>query len=350
MRIGIVINDIDTELANYTSTCLAMNATNMGHEVWYINVADFAYDPDEQVHARTCRVPKKKFRSPQAFMEKVRGKSAQRERISIEDLDVLLLRNDAAEDANKRPWARLAGINFGRLAMRHGVIILNDPNGLAKAINKLYLQYFPVEVRPRTLISRDSNEIKTFIREQDDRAVLKPLSGSGGHNVFLVQPEDKPNINQMIEAVSHDGYVIAQEYLPEAAHGDTRLILMNGYPLTCKGRYAAYHRERPPGDADMRSNITAGAIAKKAHITEDMLHLAETVRAKLIQDGMFLVGLDIVGNKLMEINVFSPAGLVGSSRLEERNFCREVILALERKVEHRRNYPDIFDNLELATL
>ena len=100
----------------------------------------------------------------------------------------------------------------------------------------------------------------------------------------------------------------------------------------------------------MRSNITAGAIAKKAHITEEMLQVAETVRAKLIQDGMFLVGLDIVGNKLMEINVFSPAGLSGSGRLEDRNFCREVVLAMERKVDHVRNYPDKFDNLELATL
>ena len=350
MRIGIVINDIDTESSFFSSTCLAMNATNMGHEVWYINVADFAYDPDEQVHARTCRVPKKQFRSQQAFLEKVRGKSAQRERISIEDLDILLLRNDAAQDANKRPWARLAGVNFGRLAMRHGVIILNDPNGLAKAINKMYLQYFPEEVRPRTLISRDPEEIKAFIREQNNYAVLKPLSGSGGHNVFLVQPEDKPNINQMIEAVSHEGYVIAQEYLPEAVNGDTRLILMNGHPLTCKGRYAAYHRARQPGDVDMRSNIAAGAIAQKAHITEDMLQVAEIVRAKLIQDGMFLVGLDIVGDKLMEINVFSPAGLSGSGRLEDRNFCREVILAMERKVDHMRNYPDNFDNLELATL
>ena len=350
MRIGIAVNDLDTELPIYSSTCLAMNATNMGHEVWYINVADFAYDPDERVHARTCRVPKKKFRSQRAFLEKVRGKDAQRERISIEDLDILLLRNDPAEDANKRPWARLAGINFGRLAMRHGVIILNDPNGLAKAINKMYLQYFPEEVRPRTLISRDSNEIKAFVREQGDRAVLKPLSGSGGHNVFLVQPEDKPNINQMIEAVRYDDYVIAQEYLPEAIHGDTRMILMNGYPLACKGRYAAFHRARQPGDVDMRSNIAAGAFSEKAHITGDMLQLAEIVRAKLIQDGMFLVGLDIVGDKLMEINVFSPGGLAGSSRLEDRNFCREVILALERKVDHMRNYPDNFDNLELATL
>ncbi|HBE91201.1 MAG TPA: glutathione synthetase [Gammaproteobacteria bacterium] len=350
MRIGMVINDIDTELPDYSTTCLAMNATKMGHEVWYINVADFAYDPDERVHARTCRVPMKQYRSQHAFLEKVRGKSAQRERISIEDLDILLLRNDPAQDANDRPWARLAGINFGRLAMRHGVIILNDPNGLAKAINKLYLQYFPEEVRPRTLISRDCNEIKAFIREQGGYAVLKPLSGSGGHNVFLVQPEDKPNINQMIEAVSQDNYVIAQEYLPEAVHGDTRLILMNGYPLSCKGRYAAYRRVRQQGDTDMRCNIATGATAQKAHISEDILELAETVRAKLIQDGMFLVGLDIVGDKLMEINVFSPGGLTGTGRLEERNFCREVIYALERKVEHMRNYPETFDNLELATL
>jgi glutathione synthase len=228
--------------------------------------------------------------------------------------------------------------------------VLNDPNGLNHAINKMYLQYFPEEVRPRTLISRDKDEIKAFIKEQGDHAVLKPIAGSGGRNVFLVQPEDKPNINQMIEAVSSEGYVIAQEYLPDAVHGDIRLFLMNGDPLVSKGKYAAFRRQRRKGDLDMRSNMTAGARAIPAQVNDTILSLADTVRPRLMQDGMFLVGLDIVGDKLMEINVFSPGGLVGSGHMEGRNFCREVIRALERKVDYLRNYPGSFDNIELATL
>lgn len=351
MRIGMVVNNISTELADYTTTCLAKNATNMGHEVWYIALSDFTYDPNQLVHARARCVPdKKKYRSRQVYLESLQGKSACRERIIVEDLDVLLLRNDPAQDILDRPWARLAGINFGRLAMRQSVIVLNDPNGLIHAINKMYLEYFPQEIRPNTLISRDKSEIKAFISDQGDYGVLKPISGSGGRNVFLVQPEDKPNINQMIEAVTREGYVIAQEYLPEAIQGDTRLFLMNGAPLISKGRYAAFHRQRSKEDLDMRSNMTAGAMAVPAQIDDKILEVAETVRAKLMQDGMFLVGLDIVGDKLMEINVFSPGGLVGANKLEDRNFCKEVILALERKVDYLRNNQNNFNNLELATL
>ena len=270
--------------------------------------------------------------------------------VTVDDFDVLMLRSDPSIDTGNRVWAQTAGITFGRVAKRRVVIVVNDPVRLLKAMNKMYLQHFPEDVRPRTLISRNREDIKAFVTEMGGNAVIKPLQGSGGAGVFMAKVDDRSNINQMIEAVRYDDYVIAHECLPQAIHGDTRLVLMNGCPLTCKGRYAAFHRARQPGDVDMRSNIAAGGFSQKAHITEDMLQVAEIVRAKLIQDGMFLVGLDIVGDKLMEINVFSPGGLAGSGRLEDRNFCREVILALERKVEHRRNYPDNFDNLELAPL
>jgi glutathione synthase len=317
MKLAIAVNDINTELAGYTTTHLAMEATNMGHEVWYINVSDFIYDPDENVHAHACSVPNtehnKRFRSTTTYLNTLRGKTADKTRITIEDLDVLLLRNDPAEDVVKRPWARLTGINFGRLAMRHGVIVLNDPNGLALAVNKMYLQYFPEHVRPRTLISRNREDIKHFIKEQGGFAVLKPLAGSGGRNVFLIDPHE-------------------------------------GKPLQSKGHYAAIHRVRETEDGDMRSNMMAGAVARKAQINDSMLQLAETVRPKLIQDGMFFVGMDIVGDKLMEINVFSPGGIDNASKLEGVNFTREVIHSLEHKVEAMHRYHRNFDNVELATL
>ena len=177
------------------------------------------------------------------------------ERITVDDLDVLMLRNVPSDDYLKRPWAATAAAEFGRVAMRHGVIVVNDPNGLAKASTKMYFQLFPEEVRPRTLITRDRDEIKAFAKEEG-RCVLKPLQGSGGTGVFLVQESDIPNLNQMIDAVSRDGFVIAQEYLPAAEAGDMRLFVMNGRPLQVKGKYAAFRRVRTGGD--MRSNIHAG--------------------------------------------------------------------------------------------
>jgi len=280
----------------------------------------------------------------------LRGNQAVAERICLTDLDILLLRNDPADDVIQRPWARLTGINFGRLAMRHGVIVLNDPDGLAQAVNKMYLQSFPDEVRPRALITRDPDEIKSFIAEQNGWAILKPLAGSGGRNVFLVRPDDGSNLNQMIESVETEGYVIAEEYLPKAKEGDTRLFLVNASPLKCKGRYAALRRVRWEGDKDIRSNITAGAIGQRAVITDDMLRLAEQVRPKLIQDGMFFVGLDIVGDKLMEINTFSPGGLHEATRLEGVPFCREFIHILERKFNYLQKNTQGFNNLQIATL
>jgi glutathione synthase len=348
MQLGIIVNDIDTEEGDYTTTHLAMTATNAGHEVWYMGVADLAYEPDEKTHAYARRVADKKYRSAETYLAVLRGKNAQVERICLDELDVLLLRNDPARDVNSRPWARLAGINFARLAMRHGVIVLNDPDGLSHAVNKMYLQAFPKEIRPRTLITRNRAEIKNFIAEQNGWGVLKPLAGSGGRNVFLINPHSGANLNQMIDAVSTEGYIIVQEYIPEAAQGDTRMFLMNGLPLKCKGHYAAFHRVRDSGDSDFRSNMTAGAIATKAIVNDEMLRIAELVRPKLIEDGMFLVGLDIIGHKLMEINVFSPGGLDSLEKLEAVPFMHEVIQAIERKVEYRQKNHANSDNIEIG--
>ncbi len=133
--------------------------------------------------------------------------------------------------------------------------------------------------------------------------------------MFIVRNDEEHNLEDIFEAVSRDGYVIAQEYLPAAAEGDTRLFLMNGIPLQHKGKYAAFRRIRT-GD-DIRSNIHAGGRLRRAELNDTMFQLAEMVRPRLVEDGMFLVGLDIVGDKLMEINVFSPGGLGSCTEVRE---------------------------------
>jgi len=101
---------------------------------------------------------------------------------------------------------------------------------------------------------------------------------------------------------------------------------------------------------DMRSNIHAGGKLREAEVTETALRVAEIVRPKLVQDGMFLAGLDIVGDKLMEINVFSPGGLGSAQKFTKVNFSRYVIEALERKVQYMQYYGRNFDNVDLCTL
>ncbi len=347
MKIGFLVNDVKTEKAGFTTIRLGCEAINQGHEAYFFGVGDVAYDSDEHVRARATTVAKKTYGSNESFFKDLQGPKAVRSRVTVDELDVLMLRNVPSDDAISRPWATTVATEFGRVALRRGVIVLNDPNGLAKASSKMYLQLFPEEVRPRTLITRDNKEIRAFAKELGT-IVLKPLQGSGGASVFLVRPDDLSNLNQMIDAVSRDGFVIAQEYLPAAHEGDTRLFMMNGRPLQVKGKYAAFRRVRT-GD-DMRSNIHAGGKLAAAEVTHEALRLAEIVRPKLVQDGMFLVGLDVVGDKLMEINVFSPGGLGSAQKLTKVNFSRVVVDAMARKVDYMQFYGRNFGNVEMNTL
>lgn len=347
MKIGFLVNDIMTEKTGFTTIRLACEALNQGDEVFYFGVGDLAYDPDEFVRARAKVFTRQKKMSHERFFKALQSEKTKPQRITVDDLDILMLRNVPSDDYLLRPWASNIASEFGRLATRNGVIVVNDPNGLAKASSKMYFQLFPEEVRPRTLITRDRNELKSYAREMGT-IVLKPLQGSGGSSVFLIRPEDIPNLNQMIDAVSRDGFVIAQEYLKAAEHGDTRLFLMNGRPLQVRGKYAAFRRVREGGD--MRSNIHAGGRLAMAAVDEQALQIAEIVRPKLVQDGMFLVGLDIVGDKLMEINVFSPGGLGSAQKFTNINFCKYVVEAMRRKVNYMSFYGRNFDNVDMCSL
>ena len=147
----------------------------------------------------------------------------------------LMLRADPAVDAAESAWANTAGLAFGHLLADTGVLVVNDPRSLADAMSKAYFQHFPEVVRPRTMISRDEERVRQFIEELGGRAVLKPLQGSGGSGVFLVNMKEEPNITQIVEAIARDGYVVAQEYLPAAKDGDVRMFVMNGRALEVDG-------------------------------------------------------------------------------------------------------------------
>jgi glutathione synthase len=155
-------------------------------------------------------------------------------------------------------------------------------------------------------------------------------------------------MNQMIDAVTRDGYCIAQEYLPAAAEGDVRLFVMNGRPLMHDGKYAAFRRINNSGD--MRSNMHTGGKSEPVEIDDQALQLVEMVRLKLVEDGMFLVGLDIVKDKLMEINVFSPGGLGSAQRHTGIDFAPVVIRDIERKVKYKQFYGANVANVRLATI
>ena len=114
MKIGFVVNNIKTEETGYTTTRMGMAAINRGHEVWVIGLADFAYDPDEKIHARARSVSKKKYKTGETYLTELQGKKAIVERITVDHLDVLVLRSDPSTETGPRAWAATAGIIFGR--------------------------------------------------------------------------------------------------------------------------------------------------------------------------------------------------------------------------------------------
>lgn len=348
MKIGFVVNSIDTEKAGFTTTRLAMAAVNRGHHAFIFGVGDFIYAPDGSIRADARKPKKKSYRSLKKLLAELQSEDEESQRISVDDLDVLMLRNDPSEDAVDRPWAQTSAILFGQLAVARGVMVVNDPAHLAIAVNKTYFQHFPEQVRPKTCISRNSEEIKEFLANNGERMVIKPLQGSGGQNVFVISRNESANVNQMIDAVTRDGYCIAQEYLPAATDGDVRLFAMNGQPLVHNGQYAAFRRVNRNGDA--RSNMHTGGTSEPVEVTDQMLQIVEIVRPKLVRDGMFLVGLDIVADKLIEINVFTPGGLGSAGKFTKVDFADLVIADLERKVQHRTEYDAEMSNAELATL
>ncbi|TXK33738.1 glutathione synthase [Pontibacter qinzhouensis] len=349
MIIGFVVNDIKTEKPSYSTVFLAQRMHNLGHSVYLMGVGDLAYYPDGYMGAAAVTAETgKKYKTPATYLEVLQSEKTEKTRVTARELDVLMLRNDPSAESEGRGWAQNAGLIFGQLALRHGVIVLNDPTSLSDAVNKMYFQHFPEAVRPRTLITRDKDEIKAFFNEQKSNIILKPLQGSGGSGVFMVKKDDATNLNQIVEAISRDGYVIAQEYLPEATEGDVRLFVMNGEALQHKGKYCAIRRVNSKDD--IRSNMHAGGTAQPANVDQTMLDLVELVRPKLIQDGMFLVGLDIVGNKLMEINVFSPGALPDASEIEGVDFSEPIIAALERKVHYKKTYGTQVDNKTVAMI
>jgi len=347
MKITLLVNNVDTEVPPATTTILARAAARAGHTVHMMGLDELTYYEDGRIGG-VARIAPRVSRTKESFLRAIQEKDSPRERITSDDMDLLWLRyNPSEEIEHERHWGQDAGMLFGRLAMARGVIVLNHPDTLAYAMDKLYFQHFPESVRPVAIVTRDIAEIRRFYEEQGRRIVIKPLTGYGGTGVFLVNA-DAANLNQMVESILRTGYVMAQQYLPAARDGDTRFFMVNGEPLVVNGRIAALRRISASGD--FRSNMTAGGKPAKANVTDRMLEIASIIGPKLKRDGIFFAGLDIVGDLVVEINTISTGGLNATGRLERTDFAAEVVTMLERKVDIRRHYGGHISNIELATM
>lgn len=328
MKIAFLINQTHKEEAYFTTTWMALHALRRGHIIMYIGLADFVYVDDTHIDAHVRQItPDVSISDNEDLLEKLKKRPKQR--VSMMDVDVLWLRFDPVMDMLNRPWAPAMGLQFAQLLKKLGRLVINDPDELIQASNKLYLENFSRDIRPKTVVTRNYSDILDFLNLENDKIILKPLKGSGGKNVFMISPNELHNLKQTVEVIARDGYVIGQEYLPEATKGDMRFFLLNGEPIIIDGKYAALQRVQQKGE--IRSNIHQGAKAEIAHVTEEVLTLVNKVSEKLRTDGMYLVGLDIVGDKIMEINVFSPGALSAASQLNGVDYIEFLIKELEQK-------------------
>ncbi len=196
-------------------------------------------------------------------------------------------------------------------------LVINDPRGLRDANEKLYACHFP-ELMPETLVSNDARTITEFVTRVGGRAVIKPLGGAGGDGVMMLSIGDL-NFRAIMEATTYSGRRLAmiQAFVPEVRTGDKRILLIDGEPLGAILRV--------PRADDMRSNIHVGGTVEPATLDAADKKIVETLAPRLRADGLYFVGLDVIGGKLTEVNVTSPTGIQQMSRHAGKDLAVNVI-------------------------
>jgi glutathione synthase len=337
VRVCFVVNNVKTQKATYTTLCLAFAAHRRGHDVAFSSVDAFSQGEGSDIVAEVVRPKPGRLRDAGTYARALTATTAPREDARLADFDVVFLRNNPNAGASDGDAFNPA-LDFGRRLKSQGVLVVNDPDGLSRAGSKMYLAGFPAELRPRTLITRSIERVRAFLRELDGAAIIKPLAGFGGQNVFYVARGQTANLPQMISTVRREGYVIVQEFLHAAAKGDKRVLLLGGAPLRIGDTVAAYKRMRPRDD--IRNNMHVGGSRRRADFSEAEQRICDLLRPRLTADGLYFVGVDIVGDKILEINVHAPGGIHNINELYGIDVGTAVIRDLERKVELRAVYRD----------
>ena len=329
MKLGVIVSDVAVLKEYETTLMVAYEALNRGHEVWLVGIGELASAGWQTLRGLAVTTPARSYPSRAAYHADLLASIPAREWIDLAQLDVLLLRSDAYEYQATEPSFQMAAIRFGQLASRLGVVVLSDPDGLVKAIDKTYVERLPPGIRPPSMVTRMPEAIKGFVEELGRPVVVKPVEGACGRDTFLIRPDDGRNINQIIAAATRDGYVVVQEFVPEVLEGTTRLFFLDGEPLHADGHYAALTQR--PSDGDFRSNNSAGGTVAPAIIDAQTLQVAAEIGPFLAADGLFLVGIDIAGGKVLDVGATSPGGMRGAERFTGVRFVPVVVDAIEKR-------------------
>ncbi|MBN2868374.1 MAG: glutathione synthase [Flavobacteriaceae bacterium] len=225
-------------------------------------------------------------------------------------------------------------------SVKDDVFIINSLEGMREANNKLYTAAFGdahSNIIPNTHVSKNKKYLIEQIKNsKSDKMIIKPLNGFGGSGVILIEKSAMSNINSLLDFYisGKDGtsnYVILQDYIEGADQGDVRILMLNGEAVGAM--------RRVPGSDDHRSNVSAGGSVQKHTLTKAEKALCKQIGPKLVKDGLYFVGIDVIGGKLVEVNVMSPGGITYINKVykNKRKVEEKVIDFLESKV---------LDNLE----
>jgi glutathione synthase len=294
-----------------TTFAFMLEAIAREHEVYFAGLRDLvARGHQPYAFARRCEVA----RATPHYKFLDEGSDFQ-----LEHFHAIFMRKDPPVDAQFAYAAMLLA-----LADTRRTFVINRPNALLTANEKLYQLNFP-EAIPPTLVTYDATRLRKFMMEQGGQMIVKPLGGHGGEGVFLVSVGDR-NLGAILETVTRfeTQPIMAQRYIPEVRSGDKRLIVLNGEPIG--------GTLRVPREDEHRGNIHVGGNTIKAPITARDREICRVLRPRLEHDGLYFVGLDIIGDYLTEVNVTSPTGVQEIDRLDGVTLEAKVIDFVESRV------------------
>ncbi len=340
MRICFVVADVRAQLPTFAGIYLAHAAHRRGSDVRFASVDDLSFLDNNTILATTRRVRHGDYARPADYARALSSDDAVVEEDNLGSFDVIFLRYNPGRDGSGRVGAPL--IDFAWRLRLGGTLVVNDPEGLSRAGSRMYLSEFPADIRAKTLVSRSPRQLKAWMGALPGPAVLKPLQPRGGEHVFLVKRRQVSNLNQIITAVTKHGYAIAQEYVPEIEEGEKRLLLLGAEPIRVGNKVAIYRRHTAIGNPE--TTVTESAATRsRCEFGPAEIRICDLLRPKLLADGLYFVGVDIVGDKVLEVNVFTPGGIHSIHELYGIDVADIVIRDLDRRVRLRAAYRTTFD-------
>lgn len=306
------IGSIDIE--KDTTFVLMLAAQERGHRVFYCELGDLSVEEGKAVaQARPATLRREVGRHADL--------GAPRTLLLDDDCDVVFQRKDPPVDLDFVTATQI-------LALCRRALVLNRPDTVIWANEKLYAVQFP-DLMPETRVSRRIPEFVDFLAKLGGEMIVKPLGGKGGEGVFHLRHDDR-NLFSILEQVTGFGtkWAMAQRYVPEVRQGDKRILLVDGEPLAALLRV--------PAKGETRANLHVGGTPARAGLDAADRKIVDRLRPHLLRDGLFFVGIDVIGGRLTEVNVTSPTGIQEINALEGVRLELQVIEAVERRVTVQR--------------